>query len=114
MLAHAVDVLRWRAAAVARDSSIASRRRWVTNKPEGLCAALRACVENARTRHDGSSGNTSISDNTGNGNGTGTGTSTSTSTGTGTSTGIGQGVGGVRISAGGGAMGAAGGVTSDR
>lgn len=102
MLAHAVDVLRWRAAAVARDSSIASRRRWVTNKPEGLCAALRACVENARTRNDGSSGNTSISDS----NGTGTSTSTGT--------GIGRGLGGVRMSAGGGAMSASGGLTSDR
>lgn len=52
-LAQAVDVLRWRAAAEASVDRAAgpgvSRRPWHAVSPEGLCVALRACVDNART-----------------------------------------------------------------
>lgn len=58
-LAHAVDVLRLRASAAAaatatakyeggRMGSESHGRPWLAVSPEGLCVALRACVDNAR------------------------------------------------------------------
>lgn len=58
-LTHAADVLRWTAAASAAEATAAAAEAaaagalhapavasWLAERPEGLCLALRACVEN--------------------------------------------------------------------
>lgn len=81
-LAHAVDVLRFRAADAAAthkastngtsgvNMTAASSSSWLAVSPEGLCVALRACVDNARAGNSNSGSNDGSSGRSGSAAGT--------------------------------------------